>query len=173
MNLEDLKVGLDVVIVSAAHVRDNMDQVNGGYQCRVSRLFFSQDMIERICGKKVRITEIDNEDPNAPIMAGGFWMHNSWIDKIYVKPAPRPKPVADPNKPKRFVCPSKAQDGTAFGPVLKKFIRAHREFKDLSTNRISRLTPQEHEQICAIYDIEYNVANANLFNDIFEAMVNE
>ena len=38
---------------------------------------------------------------------------------------------------------------------------------------LDRIIYQEHEQICAIYDIEYNVANANLFNDIFEAMVNE
>lgn len=171
MKLSDLKVGMDVVMVTKAYITKNMDTIENGYRDRKTGMFFSNDMVENLCGKKVRITEIDASDDKLNVVANDYWLNSDWIAKEYVKPAPRPKKPKPEGATTRWCCPKTAADGSAFGPAFKSFIRKHREFEDLSTNRISRLTDQEIDQICSVLDIDNSGRCQSLYETILEKMM--
>lgn len=172
MELKDLKTGLDVVMVSAKYVADNMDKVDGGFIDRATKMFFSDDMVEKLCGKKHKVEDIDATDNKLNVVCGGFWCNNNWIEKIYV-PVQRPKRVAKAVDPKAKT-PTKAADGSTFGVVFKKLLKKYPELGVLSTNRFTNLQDDEIEQICELLNIEFNEDDKrttcqNIFNAIIDA----
>lgn len=171
MELADLKVKMDVVMVSRKYIQDNMNSVNGGFIDRVNHMFFSNDMVEKLAGKKVRIQEIDAEDPILNCLINGFWCSNTWIEKIYVAPE---RPKIERVKPTGPVTvPKKAADGSTFGTVFKKLLKKYPELGILSTNRLTNLTTDEIQQICDLMDIEFDDTNiretcVKIFNAVIE-----
>lgn len=154
MNLADLKVGMDIVIINKKYVDDNMDAVQGGFIDRTTKKFFSDEMVASLCGKKHKIREIDSEDPVMNVYVNDFWLCSSWIEKEYVAP---PKPKVAPARPVAAgEVPKKAADGTVFGVVFKKLLKAHPELGVLSTNRLTNLTHDEIENICNVLGLEFD-----------------
>lgn len=172
MELADLKVKMDVVMVSKNYIQDNMNRVDKGYIDRNNGKFFSDDMVEKLAGKKVRISEIDHDDQILSCLISGFWCSHTWIDKVYVAPE-KPK-VVKPKPTGTTKVPTKAEDGTTFGTVFKKLLKKHPELGVLSTNRLSNLRLDELEDICAAIGVEYNDADvAQLCRTIFDTIIND
>lgn len=171
MELADLKVGMDVVVVSKKYIDDNMDRIENGYVDRVTKKFFSDDMVAKLAGKKNKITEIDADDNLLNVVVGGFWCNNAWIEKIYVAPA---KPKVAPAKPSgKTAVPTKAADGSNFGYVFKKLFKKFPELGVLSTNRLSTLTHDELERICDLLGVVYDEAHhQETCRNAFDAIIN-
>lgn len=172
MNLADLKSGMDVVIVNKKYVDDNMDRVEGGFIDRTTKKFFSDEMVSALCGKKFRIKELDNNDPVMNVFLNDFWLCPSWIEKQYVAP-PKPKVEAPARPVAAGAVPKKAADGTTFGVIFKKLLKAHPELGVLSTNRLSNLTHAEIENICNVLGLDFDNVDINATcKRIFDHVVN-
>lgn len=171
MELADLKVGMDVVVVSKKYIDDNMDRIENGYVDRVTKKFFSDDMVTKLAGKKNKITEIDADDELLNVVVGGFWCNNAWIEKVYVAPV---KPKVDPAKPSgKTTVPTKAADGSNFGVMFKKLLKKFPELGVLSTNRLSTLTFDELERICDLLGVVYDVDHhQETCKNCFDAIIN-
>jgi len=171
MELADLKVGMDVVVVSKKYIDDNMDRIENGYVDRITKKFFSDDMVTKLAGKKNKITEIDADDDLLNVVVGGFWCNNAWVEKVYVAPV---KPKVAPVKPTgKTTIPKKAADGTNFGVVFKKLLKRFPELGVLSTNRLTTLPHDELERICGLLGVDYNEADLpTTCRNCFDAVIN-
>lgn len=151
MKIEDLNVGMEVLMVKADFVTNNFDTINGGYIDRNTHLFLSDDMYSTLIGKRVTIEEVDPNDPKLNVKACGFYIPSSWI----LKKAPKLRP----RKKSTTTVSDTANDGTKYGPIFKKMLEKYPQLGNLSTNRLSRLTEPELRAICELTNIPYDTSN--------------
>lgn len=156
MKLEDLKVGMEVVMVSPDFVAKNFDRISSGYICKKTHMYLSNDMYSLLIGKRTSINAIDADDPILNVVvAEGFNIPSLWIEKK--APARRRARAGSKN----------AGDGTPYGPVFLNLLKAHPELKGFTTNRFSKLTVAEKKAIGEAVGITYTGSNdQTLFEDV-------
>lgn len=147
MNIENIQVGMTVRMQPESFVTKNFDSIESGFIDKTNKIYLSHDMYSQLIGKTVSVEEIDSEDPVLNVKICGFWIPSTWV----LRKGCIRKKVTD--------VPDCAADGSKFGPIFRNLISKHPKFKNLSTNRFSKLTSDELKAICKASKIKYDEAD--------------
>lgn len=138
---------MEVLMIDTKFLESNFDRIEGGYICKKTKVYMSDDMKTILVGKRVTVSEINADDPKLDVVVEGLNIPSLWI----LKKAPARRRAKAGS--------TVAGDGSAYGPVFINLLKAHPELKGFTTNRFSRLTEKEKKDICSVCGIEYNPAN--------------
>lgn len=134
-------------MVSPAFVEKNFDKITSGYICKKTHMYLSDDMYSILIGKRVTVAEIDADDPVLNVVVDGFNIPALWIEKK----APARRRARAGSKT--------AGDGSEYGPTFLAIINAYPALKGFTTNRFSKLTLKEKQDICNAMGLTYNKDN--------------